>query len=84
LDRDVAGIAFRSFFLEKINQINTVRVSNVSPRATEHDIQDFFSFSGEIEHVELHECVFFSPPSYLPDVPDVSSRRRGSIACLFA
>ncbi len=30
------------------------------------------------------ECVFFSPPSYLPDVPDVSSRRRGSIACLFA
>lgn len=30
------------------------------------------------------ECVFFSPPSYLPDVPDVSSRRRGSIACLFS
>ncbi|CAM6041634.1 unnamed protein product [Sphagnum compactum] len=36
-------------------EINTVRVSNVSPRATEHDIQDFFSFSGEIEHVELHK-----------------------------
>ncbi|CAM6051654.1 unnamed protein product, partial [Sphagnum compactum] len=34
---------------------NTVRVSNVSPKATEHDIQDFFSFSGEIEHIELHK-----------------------------
>jgi RNA recognition motif-containing protein len=40
------------FFL---NQTNTVRVSNVSPKATEHDIQDFFSFSGEIEHIELHK-----------------------------
>jgi RNA recognition motif-containing protein len=55
LDRDAAGISFCSFILEKTNQINTVRVSNVSPRATEHDIQDFFSFSGEIEHVELHK-----------------------------
>jgi RNA recognition motif-containing protein len=38
-----------------LNQTNTVRVSNVSPKATEHDIQDFFSFSGEIEHIELHK-----------------------------
>jgi hypothetical protein len=52
-------------FFEKKNQINTVRVSNVSPRATEHDIQDFFSFSGEIEHVELHKWVCFLLPSLL-------------------
>jgi hypothetical protein len=32
---------------------HTVRVSNVSLQATEHDIRDFFSFSGEIVHVEL-------------------------------
>jgi hypothetical protein len=42
-------------FCSILNQTNTVRVSNVSPKATEHDIQDFFSFSGEIEHIELHK-----------------------------
>jgi len=42
-------------FVLFLNQTNTVRVSNVSPKATEHDIQDFFSFSGEIEHIELHK-----------------------------
>lgn len=30
-----------------------MRVSNVSLKANEHDIQDFFSFSGEIEHIRL-------------------------------
>jgi len=35
--------------------VHTVRVSNVSAKATEHDIQDFFSFSGEIEQIELHK-----------------------------
>jgi hypothetical protein len=38
-----------------VEEVHTVRVSNVSPKATEHDIQDFFSFSGEIEHIELHK-----------------------------
>lgn len=33
---------------------NTVRVTNVSEKATAHDIHDFFSFSGEIENIELH------------------------------
>lgn len=32
---------------------NTVRVTNVSLKATAHDLQDFFSFSGEIENIEL-------------------------------
>jgi hypothetical protein len=32
---------------------NTVRVTNVSAKATAHDIHDFFSFSGEIENIEL-------------------------------
>lgn len=31
----------------------TVKVSNLSSKATERDIHDFFSFSGEIEHIEL-------------------------------
>ncbi|KAH8969167.1 hypothetical protein BDL97_02G020100 [Sphagnum fallax] len=31
----------------------TVKVTNVSPKATQHDILDFFSFSGEIQNIEL-------------------------------
>ncbi|XP_031276523.1 binding partner of ACD11 1-like [Pistacia vera] len=34
--------------------IRTVKVSNVSLGASEQDIKEFFSFSGEIEHVEMH------------------------------
>ncbi|XP_019421260.1 PREDICTED: binding partner of ACD11 1-like [Lupinus angustifolius] len=33
--------------------IKTVKVSNVSLGATERDIQEFFSFSGDIDYVEL-------------------------------
>lgn len=32
---------------------HTVQVTNLSPRATEGDVIDFFSFSGEIERVEI-------------------------------
>ena len=38
-------------------QTNTVRVTNVSAKATAHDIHDFFSFSGEIENIDLHRYV---------------------------
>lgn len=34
-------------------EIRTIKVSNVSLGASEHDIKEFFSFSGEIDHVEL-------------------------------
>ncbi|XP_057448660.1 binding partner of ACD11 1-like [Lotus japonicus] len=34
--------------------IKTVKVCNVSLGATERDIKEFFSFSGDIEYVELH------------------------------
>jgi hypothetical protein len=33
--------------------VRSVKVSNVSLGATERDLKEFFSFSGEIEHVEL-------------------------------
>lgn len=42
-----------SFF----SQIKTVKVSNVSLGATEQDIKEFFSFSGDIEYVELRRSV---------------------------
>lgn len=38
-------------------QIRTVKVSNVSLGAAEQDIKEFFSFSGQIEHVEMHRFV---------------------------
>ncbi|XVE62281.1 hypothetical protein DITRI_Ditri06bG0105400 [Diplodiscus trichospermus] len=34
--------------------ILSVKVSNVSLGASEQDIKEFFSFSGQIEHVEMH------------------------------
>uniref|UniRef100_A0A2P2KYN9 Uncharacterized protein LOC105121532 isoform X1 n=1 Tax=Rhizophora mucronata TaxID=61149 RepID=A0A2P2KYN9_RHIMU len=33
--------------------VRTVKVSNVSLRATQRDIKEFFSFSGDIEYVEM-------------------------------
>lgn len=38
-----------------------MKVSNVSLTATDHDLKEFFSFSGEIEYVELHRlgCLVF-------------------------
>lgn len=34
--------------------IRSVKVSNLSLRATEQDIKEFFSFSGEVESIEIH------------------------------
>lgn len=34
-------------------QVKTVKVSNVSLGASEWDIKEFFSFSGDIEYVEM-------------------------------
>lgn len=34
-------------------QMTTVKVSNVSLGATERDIKEFFSFSGDIGYVEM-------------------------------
>lgn len=39
-------------------QVRTVKVSNVSIGATERDLKEFFSFSGDIDYVELHRFVF--------------------------
>lgn len=39
-------------------QIRTVKVSNVSSRASEQDMKEFFSFSGQIAHVEMRGLVF--------------------------
>ncbi|KAK8593802.1 hypothetical protein V6N13_042626 [Hibiscus sabdariffa] len=37
-----------------MDQIQSVKVGNVSLGASEQDIKEFFSFSGDIEHVEMH------------------------------
>ncbi|XP_050900366.1 binding partner of ACD11 1 isoform X2 [Lathyrus oleraceus] len=37
----------------KVSDIKTVKVSNVTAAATENDIKEFFSFSGDIQYVEM-------------------------------
>ena len=37
-----------------------MKVCNVSLGASEQDIKEFFSFSGEIEHIELQRLVILS------------------------
>ncbi|KAL2634651.1 hypothetical protein R1flu_006130 [Riccia fluitans] len=44
---------------------HTVRVGGVSLRAQEHDIRDFFSFSGEITHIELQREGDWSQVAYV-------------------
>ena len=41
-------------------QVRTVKVTNVSLSATVQDIKEFFSFSGDIEHVEMQRFVKFA------------------------
>jgi hypothetical protein len=45
--------------------MQTVKVTNVSPKATQHDIMDFFSFSGEIQNIELERSVFHFSKKHL-------------------
>ncbi|TKY70048.1 Binding partner of ACD11 1 [Spatholobus suberectus] len=45
--------------------IETVRVSNVSLGATDQDIREFFSFSGDIEYVELQSHDERSQTAYI-------------------
>ncbi|PKU75520.1 hypothetical protein MA16_Dca011296 [Dendrobium catenatum] len=46
-------------------QVRTVKVSNVSHSATEQDINEFFSFSGDIDHVELKSFDEWSRVAYV-------------------
>ncbi|XP_039012636.1 binding partner of ACD11 1-like [Hibiscus syriacus] len=45
--------------------IKTIKVSNVSLRATERDIHEFFSFSGDIEYVEMQSDTEVSQIAYV-------------------
>ena len=44
-------------FVRLFWQVRTVKVSNVSLGASEQDIKEFFSFSGEIEYVDIQRLV---------------------------
>lgn len=47
--------SFTSVYLFLVSQITvkTVKVSNLSLGASERDVHEFFSFSGDIEYVEM-------------------------------
>ncbi|EFJ10633.1 hypothetical protein SELMODRAFT_47823, partial [Selaginella moellendorffii] len=53
-------------------QNNTVRVTNLSIRATQQDILNFFSFSGEIQNVELERQHFFLFSNFSSQVAHVT------------
>ncbi|XP_012082648.1 binding partner of ACD11 1 isoform X2 [Jatropha curcas] len=46
-------------------QVKTVKVSNVSLGATERDLKEFFSFSGDIEYVEVQRDNEHSQTAYV-------------------
>ncbi|CAI8619936.1 unnamed protein product [Vicia faba] len=47
------------------DQIKTVKVSNVTAAATENDIKEFFSFSGDIQYVELQRDTEHTKTAYV-------------------
>ncbi|PKA50084.1 hypothetical protein AXF42_Ash019602 [Apostasia shenzhenica] len=51
--------------LQWVLQVRTVKVSNVSHIATEQEIKEFFSFSGDIDHVELKSFDEWSRVAYV-------------------
>ncbi|KAK1302401.1 hypothetical protein QJS10_CPB12g01394 [Acorus calamus] len=48
-----------------VRDIRTVKVSNISLAATEKDIKEFFSFSGDIEYVEMQKESEISQLAYV-------------------
>ncbi|KAI3988366.1 hypothetical protein MKX01_012155 [Papaver californicum] len=48
-----------------MNSTRKVEVSNISLRATEQDIKEFFSFSGDIEYVEMKRYDELSQVAYV-------------------
>ncbi|GAB2221795.1 hypothetical protein Drorol1_Dr00012983 [Drosera rotundifolia] len=61
---DFVAVAPR-FHLDSMSSIKTVKVCNVSLDASEQDIKEFFSFSGDIEYVELHSETERSQTAYV-------------------
>ncbi|KAK7366963.1 hypothetical protein VNO80_08967 [Phaseolus coccineus] len=57
--------SFRILILAFFSQIKTVKVDNVSLGATEQDIEEFFSFSGGIQYVELQSHDERSQTAYI-------------------
>lgn len=46
-------------------QVRTVKVGNVSLSASEQDIREFFSFSGDIEYIEMQRFVLLITVTHL-------------------
>ncbi|ERM94403.1 hypothetical protein AMTRI_Chr04g252690 [Amborella trichopoda] len=43
----------------------TVEVTNLSPNASEKNVEDFFAFSGTVEHVEITRCGDYACTAYV-------------------
>ncbi|KAL0446711.1 UNVERIFIED_CONTAM: Binding partner of ACD11 1 [Sesamum latifolium] len=51
-EEDLPPTSFPNWTIE-VSDIRTVKVSNVSPTVSERDILEFFTFSGDIRHIEM-------------------------------
>ncbi|KAL0326824.1 UNVERIFIED_CONTAM: Binding partner of ACD11 1 [Sesamum angustifolium] len=51
-EEDLPPTSFPNWTIE-VSDIRTVKVSNVSPAVSERDILEFFTFSGDIRHIEM-------------------------------
>lgn len=49
----------RSCFLFLLVQVTTVKINNVSSAASVKDIEEFFSFSGHIEYIEMQRSFYY-------------------------
>ncbi|KAG5592541.1 hypothetical protein H5410_043055 [Solanum commersonii] len=69
-----------------VGRVKTVKVSNVSLGASERDIKEFFSFSGDIEYVEMQSDTERSQIAYVTfnDSQGAdTAKSRFSLKCLF-
>ncbi|KAK8638160.1 hypothetical protein V6N13_136600 [Hibiscus sabdariffa] len=58
--------------------VRTVKVSNISSRASEIDIEEFFIFSGEIEYVEMDWFL----TAFVRFLSVITANERSQVACI--
>ncbi|KAK4423372.1 Binding partner of ACD11 1 [Sesamum alatum] len=63
-EEDLPPTSFPNWTID-VSDIRTVKVSNVAPAVSEKDILEFFSFSGDIRHVEIQRETETRPVAYV-------------------
>ncbi|CAL5321225.1 unnamed protein product [Camellia sinensis] len=64
-DDDKLIEALMQYFFRQFDRVGTVKVSNISLATSEKDIKEFFSFSGDIQYVEMQRETETSQLAYV-------------------